>query len=277
MSDVSLVVPCYNVERYISETLDSFFELSPKPKEIICVNDGSVDSTRDICKSYDVKIVDHGGNNGLAVARNTGVKEARGEFIAFLDADCCPESDWLGLLFHEFTNEKVAGVGGRLMNRFVESRAERWREVHVKQNWGDKLRQNPRYLSGSNNIYRKKALLEVGLFNPIYKTNYEDVDISTRLMESGWTLIYAPSAKVWHLRRDDDDSVLRMLWGHRQHSIGSFSTSSVIKRLARNFGSGFIYTIEDFVNMRLDFLSLDLRFGFNQTRQDYTRRWKMQK
>jgi len=88
---VSVIVPVFNVERYLPECLMSLFGQSCKELEIICVNDGSTDSSLELLKRY---ARDHSNivilnqfNSGLSVARNSGLKYARGEYIHFLDSD----------------------------------------------------------------------------------------------------------------------------------------------------------------------------------------------
>ncbi len=89
---VSVVIPCYNVEKYIKECLESVASQTYKHIELICVNDGSTDNTRSIIEEFiktssiDVKIIDR-PNGGQCAARNTGIKSARGEYIHFLDSD----------------------------------------------------------------------------------------------------------------------------------------------------------------------------------------------
>lgn len=95
MTMVSIVVPVYNVAEYLPRCLDSLFgqELL-EPMEVILVDDGSTDSSPDICERYREEhpeaVVIHQENKGLSEARNAGIKDAKGEWIYFLDGD-----DWL--------------------------------------------------------------------------------------------------------------------------------------------------------------------------------------
>lgn len=88
---ISLVVPSYNVEKYISNCLDTILAQTYKNLEIICVNDGSTDSTGDIINSYAAKdsriVVITKANGGLSSARNAGIDIATGEYIALIDSD----------------------------------------------------------------------------------------------------------------------------------------------------------------------------------------------
>jgi len=92
---VSIVLPIYNVELYLEECLDSVLNQTYKNYELIAVNDGSTDSSRDILIAYEKKfseklMVIEQENKGLSAARNTGLEHANGTYIYFLDSD-----DWI--------------------------------------------------------------------------------------------------------------------------------------------------------------------------------------
>lgn len=94
MIRLSIILPCYNVEKYIAECLDSLYaqDILETEYEVICVNDCSPDGTRDIIVDYQKKhpnlvLIDHEVNKRQAVARNTGIKAAKGEYVWFVDPD----------------------------------------------------------------------------------------------------------------------------------------------------------------------------------------------
>ena len=92
MPKVSVIVPVYNVEKYLRKCLDSVCNQTLKDIEIICINDCSQDNSLEILKEYaskdkKIKIINFKQNQGVAVARNEAIKIARGEYIAFCDSD----------------------------------------------------------------------------------------------------------------------------------------------------------------------------------------------
>lgn len=99
---ISVIVPVYNCEKYITRCVESILKQSYSDYEIILVNDGSTDSSGDICdklKSRDSRIhVIHKVNGGVSSARNAGLKNAQGDYIAFIDADDWVEPDYLEAL-----------------------------------------------------------------------------------------------------------------------------------------------------------------------------------
>jgi glycosyltransferase involved in cell wall biosynthesis len=86
MPKFSIVVPVYNVEKYVKKCLDSIFNQSFKDFEVIVVNDGTKDNSMDIVKDYDVTVINQ-KNQGLSEARNNGVKKAKGDYLIFIDSD----------------------------------------------------------------------------------------------------------------------------------------------------------------------------------------------
>ncbi len=84
---VSIIIPCFNYGRYLRDAIESVISQGYPHKEIIVVDDGSSDETKQIAEKYqDVKYV-YQDNQGLSAARNTGIKNSRGDFLVFLDAD----------------------------------------------------------------------------------------------------------------------------------------------------------------------------------------------
>ena len=96
---VSVVIPTYNAEKYIRDSLEATIRQSYRNIEIIVVDDGSKDSTMQICKSYAdrdsrIRLFTH-ENSGVSATRNRGIRHAKGEYIVFVDADDYPEDDMI--------------------------------------------------------------------------------------------------------------------------------------------------------------------------------------
>lgn len=230
---ISLYIPCFNAEKTIAICIETVLRQTYPIDEIIIIDDGSSDNTALIASRYHVRIIRHKANMGLAASRNTGVLNSRNEYVASIDADCAPGSDWIEKLIGNFSSDNIAGAGGQLIEANLDTKADQWRARHLAQGFGNRKIKNPRQLFGNNTIFRKSALLKVNLYNPKYKTNAEDYDISQRLIKNGYTLIYDPQAKVNHMRRDTIHSVMEM---YSRYYCGIlvnlyFSTSFFIKDL----------------------------------------------
>lgn len=100
---ISIIIPVYNVEQYLNQCLESVMQQSYSNLEIILVNDGSTDGSGEICdyyRSFDPRIkVIHQKNAGLSEARNSGLRIANGEWIAFVDSDDWIDKDYIFKLF----------------------------------------------------------------------------------------------------------------------------------------------------------------------------------
>ena len=103
MPKISVVVPVYNVEKFLERCLNSIVNQTFKDIEIICVNDGSTDNSRKILDKYtnysNIKIIDQ-INAGLSEARNTGLLNAKGEYIAFIDSDDYIDPNFFEVLYN---------------------------------------------------------------------------------------------------------------------------------------------------------------------------------
>ncbi|WP_086313933.1 hypothetical protein A5821_001482 [Enterococcus sp. 7F3_DIV0205] len=109
MCKISIIVPVYNVERYLRKCVDSILNQTFTDIEVILVDDGSTDSSGEICDEYvlqDQRVqVIHKENGGLSDARNTGIESARGEYLGFVDSDDYIALDMYELLFNNIQKE----------------------------------------------------------------------------------------------------------------------------------------------------------------------------
>lgn len=117
MDLITIVVPVYNVEKYISDCLDSLISQTYKNIEIILVDDGSTDMSGAICDRYttlDARIkVIHKQNEGLGFARNTGLEVAQGKFVTFIDSDDMADADLVEKLVNGLYEENCdTCIGG---------------------------------------------------------------------------------------------------------------------------------------------------------------------
>ena len=127
MPKISVIVPVYNVEKYLKKCLDTIISQTFSDIEIICVNDGATDNSRKILEEYKNKdsrivIVDK-KNGGLSSARNAGMKVAKGEFISFIDSDDWIDETMLEKLYNSMTTLKT-DITICAVHQFDESKQE---------------------------------------------------------------------------------------------------------------------------------------------------------
>lgn len=119
MVKVSIVIPVYNMEKYIAQCLDSVLGQTLKEIELVCINDGSTDRSLEILEGYvkkdgRVRVISQ-ENQGVGIARNNGIKNAVGKYIAFMDPDdYYLEPETLEKLFQGAEEHKVFICGGSL-------------------------------------------------------------------------------------------------------------------------------------------------------------------
>ncbi|MFA5142601.1 MAG: glycosyltransferase [Candidatus Omnitrophota bacterium] len=175
MPKVSVVIPAYNCERFISGAIDSVFNQTYGNYEIIVVNDGSKDRTAEILSGYGTRItkIDQ-PNKGPAEARNAGVRAARGEYIAFLDQD----DEWLphklkaqvelmdknsrvGLVYSDtyIIRDSEFSHAGTKSRRSFQSRRP-YRGMILERLFMDN------FISTSSVMVRKECFAKAGMFDP---------------------------------------------------------------------------------------------------------------
>ena len=199
---ISVVIPVRNGENTIGDCLAAVFSQSYLPSEVILVDGHSTDRTVEIASKFPVKIV-YENYGTVGGARQIGLENARGEFVAFTDADCIPTTNWLENLVKAFESDCV-GVGGGIrnvgkgiwgnsialiMDTFLGS-------ANSVQGRLFKERRYVKSISGCNSMYRRETLMKVGGFNVKLSVN-EETDLNKRLSKLG-KLLYTPDAVVLH-------------------------------------------------------------------------------
>jgi glycosyltransferase involved in cell wall biosynthesis len=163
---VSVIMPVFNAEKYVVEAIESVLSQTHKNIELICINDGSTDNSLDILRSFGDKIIviDCEKNLGTSEARNKGIHVARGNLLAFLDADDFWKNDKLEIQVNCFENNSNLDVSFTYMTNFLSP------ELHKKE---DSLHSHtsspiPGYIP-STLVIKKTSFEKVGYFDPKWK------------------------------------------------------------------------------------------------------------
>jgi glycosyltransferase involved in cell wall biosynthesis len=210
---VTAAIPCYNGERFIGKALEAILSQTRQVDEILVIDDGSTDNSALVASQCPrVRLIQHDCNKGLAQARNTALSNAVGDVIVYVDADACAEPNMVASLLREYLDEEIVGVGGQGIETSVHTVWDRWRKLYASQSLGDE-RCGATWLYGICSSYRKRALLDIGGFDPLFRTNAEDVEIGLRLTKAGYRLVYTPHARAYHWREDTLRSLVK-----QQHS-----------------------------------------------------------
>ncbi len=199
MPTISVVIPAYNAERTIVETITSVQQQTLSNFELIVINDGSTDRTLELLQSIEdnrLKVFSY-ENGGLPVARNRGISHATGEFIAFLDADDLWTPDKLELQLAALQQHPEAGVAYSWTSYFLDGEEEStfpFSPIFFEGNVYDKLLVNNFIANGSNILVRRNAIESVGEFEPTLKSS-EDWDFYIRLAAK-WHFVVVPKHQI---------------------------------------------------------------------------------
>jgi len=209
METISVIIPVYNVERYIDKCLRSVLDQSYKQLEVIIVDDGSTDNCPDICDNYAatdrrVKVI-HQQNRGVSAARNAGIKRAGGNLITFVDADDNIALDMLRLL-HETMTQYNADVSICGLSTFIEGQQPTadYARNHINELPQIAALKKLLYQTGiSNAVFGK--LYKKDLFASIeYNENIsygEDLEINYKLIAGSKRVITSTAKKYYYLQR----------------------------------------------------------------------------
>lgn len=206
---VSILVPCYNEEATIEETIRHLVDLPYENKEIIAVNDGSMDRTGSIlhrlAKIYpSVRLIDCKENRGKATALNLACHASRAEYLICVDSDALLDSYAIQYLVFNFlhSGERLGAVTGnpRIRNRdtlLAKLQLVEYASIIGAIKRAQRLSGKIMTVSGVVVAFRKKALAQVKLWDTDMIT--EDISVSWKLQEHFWDIRYEPKALCWML------------------------------------------------------------------------------
>ncbi|MFN2467142.1 MAG: glycosyltransferase [Gaiellaceae bacterium] len=196
----SVVVCARNESALVGRCLASLERCDYPRLEVIVCDDGSTDGTNEIARQFPFRLLtlEHGG---LSRARNAGIEAARGEIVAFLDADAECHPEWPYHLALSLEDENVCATGGPNLPPALAPFSERvvalspGAPVHVLIT-DDRAEHVP----GCNMAFRKDALERIGGFDPIYTAAGDDVDVCWKLLDLGCEVGFSAAAQVRHHR-----------------------------------------------------------------------------
>jgi glycosyltransferase involved in cell wall biosynthesis len=167
---ISIIVPVYNVEKYLSQCINSLINQTIKNLEIILVNDGSLDNSGKICDEFSKIdnriIVIHKENNGLSSARNAGLEIAKGNYIGFVDSD-----DWLDETMYETLLKLIKDNGSDISCCKFFKAADSGEKIPAIDN---ETIQSFTNIEGLNNFYNDLYTQTVVAWNKLYDKNLFD-------------------------------------------------------------------------------------------------------
>ena len=216
---IAVLVPCYNEEAHVEETVEALMELEYPNFEVVAINDGSRDRTGELLNALaarfpKLRVVHQVENQGKAVGLNTAALLTKAEILVGIDGDARLDPYSLHWLVGHFDQHEVAAVTG---NPRVRNRSTLLGRIQVGEfsSIVGLIKRAQRSVgliftvSGVITAFRRSALHEVGYWSPEKLT--EDVDISWKLQLAGWEVRFEPRALCWILMPE----TLGGLWKQR--------------------------------------------------------------
>ena len=207
---ISVIIPCYNVERYISRCLDSVCGQTLKDIEIICVDDCSTDNTLKIIQEYKKKdkriiLIKHIKNQGVSISRNDGIKKATGEYIGFVDSD-----DYIDDKFYEkLYNTAKQGCADIARGKLIFVQGKRKTEDNIS-NDTIKINKFNLYYGFTSCIYFNSLLSNNNIDFPSDLIYGEDAYFLLKAVANSKKITTMDDAYYYYVRRDDsaDSAIL---------------------------------------------------------------------
>lgn len=213
---ISIIIVTWNSEKHLPACLDALSAQTYKDFEVVMIDNGSTDQNYlDFKGKYsDLKLIikKNNENLGFAVANNIGVRLARGQWLALLNADAFPETDWLEQLliaadenpqFTFFASRQIQANTPELLDGtgdayHVSGLAWRQNYNHPVSEYG--LQSSEVFSAcAAAALYSRDDFIKVGGFDEDYFSYFEDVDLSFRLRLAGGRCMYVPQAVVYHV------------------------------------------------------------------------------
>jgi len=204
---ISIIIPMFNAEKNILPLIESLKTQSKHDFEVIIVDDGSTDCSREIVESkktivtFPVTLISQ-KNAGPATARNVGVEHAKGEIIIFLDSDCITPPNWIEEMIRPLVG-KVAGCNCGYQTKNHESLIARYIGFEIARRHERLTKNNIDTIGSYSASFVKDIFQEAGGFNTDYRNaSGEDFDLSFNIHKLGFTLVFTDDTFVYHYHPD---------------------------------------------------------------------------
>ena len=241
---ISIITISHNEERNIRDCLNSLISIDyPDNLYEIIVVDSSNDKTKDFVKSYKKVRLFASKQKEFSPKRNLGIKEAKYELIAFIDADCIVPAGWLKEMLQKISLPDVAAVTSNaypppespFFGKLIACLGKPAGGAIGFDSYFKKLERGISVVSTANTLFKKSALLKVGAFNEdsSFAAGGEDFNVSQKLIGAGYILEYQPDAFIYHKTRDLNNF---LGWSFRQGVAQNLHYQSDKKLLFLLFG-----------------------------------------
>lgn len=201
MMKISVIIPAHNAQRTIRENLRSVYASGFKDYEVIVVDDRSIDKTIEIAKEFDCHIIKSEGSKNRSLARNTGIKESKGEIVVFIDSDVVINKDSLGLISKAFEdNPQISGLTG-ILSKYTpyDNFFTQYKNLYMHYIF-QKMPKEIEFLYGGICALRKEAIYRYNLFFDKDIVRANDTELGARMGQKGLKIFLIKDLEVIHLK-----------------------------------------------------------------------------
>lgn len=225
---ISVVIPAWNEEKYITKTLNALHRqtLPRKNFEIVVVDNASTDRTANLAHIYGADIIVHEPNKGTNYARQRGIEESTADIVAFLDADCIPPPEWLEKIYTKLTekNHRCAAIAGSYIfhvnptdSLFLAQEIYRWIVMPTMSTLFGRLLGRGGVLIGGNFASYRENFKKINGLDTSFTFFGDDASIAKKFGEIGYVEFDPLLYVLTSTRRFQRDGLLKTNWEYTKN------------------------------------------------------------
>ncbi len=213
MATVSAIIPTWNRADLLKSILSNLHEQTRPPNQVLVVDNGSADESQTIARNFGADLIAFPENRGFAVAVNSAIDRAKGEWLLIVNNDVVLEPDWLERLIDTAEEENAFFAVGKLLRPdglnvidgswdLVSRAAYAWRCGYGKHDgavWSSRRRIAFAPMTAA--LFHRRVFEQIGLLETRFESYYEDVDFGVRCALAGLKGIYEPAAVATHMSK----------------------------------------------------------------------------
>lgn len=210
--EVAVIIVAWNSEKYLKECLDSLYQQNFTNFTLFFVDNNSPDNSGDMARNYkNIELIKNKDNLGFAGGNNVGIKKAlekNYKYVLLANPDTVMDKDWLGSLYDTMEKHSEAGACQSKVLLYDSKLINTTGNIlhylgfsycgDYKKEKSSETTQKITLASGSSVIFRSSVLRKVGLLDEDFFMYHEDVDLSWRIKECGYSLLFEPKSIIYH-------------------------------------------------------------------------------